>query len=57
MDVKETGCKGVDRIHVALDDVQWRILMITVMSVSLSARNIGSLLANNKFSFMRTWLK
>jgi hypothetical protein len=35
MHLKETGCEGVDWIHVAQDKVQSRILMNVVMSLQV----------------------
>jgi hypothetical protein len=33
MDVNETGCEDVDRIHVAQDRIQWRDLVNMVMNI------------------------
>jgi hypothetical protein len=33
MDLRETGCKGVDWMHLAQDRFRWRALVNTVMNL------------------------
>jgi hypothetical protein len=36
MDRRETGCEGVDWVHLAQDKYQWRAVVNTVMSLQVS---------------------
>jgi hypothetical protein len=47
--LKETGYLGVDRIHLAEDKNQLRVLVIPVINIQLQARNLLTSWATNKF--------
>jgi len=36
MDLKETGCEGVDWIHLDQDKVQWRVLRNRKMNLRIT---------------------